>query len=307
MARDLSFEHRPIGTLFAWPDASDADRYALGPDELAHYRSEGYVRGGRVLDDRQIDALRAEIDRVAEPGHDGREFWYEYRANASYEPGRHLLHAVGGWRVSPAFHDLLWHPAITVPLAQLLAAPIRLLHDQIFSKPARSGGRVSWHQDYSYWTFAQPMAHASCWIALDDATVENGCLQYVPESHLWGLLPITGLTGEGAGVESVLDAAQRRAFSPVPLEVKAGCALFHHPLTVHGSAPNASDRPRRGIVVNVMADGTRAAEDLPEIDGAPAWLVGHTEDELAWPVGGEPRGARLEGRFWPLLGGGPGS
>jgi ectoine hydroxylase-related dioxygenase (phytanoyl-CoA dioxygenase family) len=91
----------------------------------------------------------------------------------------------------------------------------------------------------------------------------------------------------------------------VPVEVKAGHAVFHHPLMIHGSGPNASDRPRRGIVVNVMADGTRAAEDLPDVDGVPAWLVGHTEDELAWPVDGAPRGRRLEGRFWPRLDGSP--
>jgi len=51
-------------------------------------------------------------------------------------------------------------------------------------------------QDYSYWTRTQPMAHLSCWIGLDDATRENGCVHYVPGSHRWNLLPITGLAND---------------------------------------------------------------------------------------------------------------
>ncbi len=59
------------------------------------------------------------------------------------------------------------------------------MYDQLFCKAADRGGSVTWHQDYSYWTYTQPMAHASCFIALDDATIESGCVQYVPGSHRW--------------------------------------------------------------------------------------------------------------------------
>ena len=302
MTHDLSLHHGPIGRLFAPLEASQARaRFALTPEQVDHYREYGYVAGPRVLDPEQVAALAAEADRLADPAHEGREHWYEYRSNASYEAGRRLLHGAGAWRASEPFHDLVWHQGVTVPLAQLLGGPSRLLHDQLFCKPPHAGGSVSWHQDYSYWTYTQPMAHASCWIALDDATRENGCLQYLPGSHRWGLLPITGLTGEGAGIESVLTEELRAAFRPVHIELEAGCAAFHHPLMVHGSGPNLSGRPRRGAVVNVMADGTRAAVDEPDVDGVPAWLVGRTEDNLAWPVDAEPQGPPLEGRFWPRL------
>ena len=254
-----------------------------------------------MLDDGQLTALSAESDRLCDSDHEGREFWYDYRNNASYEAGHKLTHGVGAWRVSRAFHDLVWHPAVTVPLEQLLGGPIRLLHDQLFAKPARSGGAVAWHQDYSYWTYIQPMAHASCWIALDDATVDNGCLQYVPGSHRWGLLPITGLTGEGPGVDSVLTDKQRDDFRPVHIELKAGEAAFHHPLMVHGSDANHSDLPRRGVVVNTMRDGSRAAVDLPEVDGVPSWLLGTTEESVLYPLDIDPAGPILDGRYWPML------
>jgi hypothetical protein len=75
-----------------------------------------------------------------------------------------LFHALGAWRIAPGFHDLLWNPAFVMPAAQLLDGPVRFWHDQLFCKPAQHGGVVAWHQDYSYWTRTQPMAHLSCWI-----------------------------------------------------------------------------------------------------------------------------------------------
>lgn len=59
-------------------------------------------------------------------------------------------------------------------MALLLEGPVRFWHDQLFCKPPLHGGRVAWHQDYSYWTRTQPMAHLSCWIGLDDSTHDNG-------------------------------------------------------------------------------------------------------------------------------------
>ena len=302
MSADLSVTHDPLTDLFPrLADRMDRRRFRLSASQLDHYESFGYVGGIRVLDEGQVEALRAGLEAFLDPNRDGREHWYLYLANASHEPGRSLFHALGAWRIHPAFHDLVWHPRIAVPCAQILGRDVRLMHDQLFCKPPGGGGGVTWHQDYSYWTYTQPMAHVSCFVALDDATVENGCVRYVPGSHRWPLLPVTGAFGEGRGIESVLSEGQRRAFSPVPVELEAGEASFHHPLTVHGSGPNLSDRPRRATVVNVMADGTRGAVDLPDIDGVPAWLAGQAPEGVSYPLRDAPSGPPLTGRFWPSL------
>jgi ectoine hydroxylase-related dioxygenase (phytanoyl-CoA dioxygenase family) len=161
----------------------------------------------------------------------------------------------------------------------------RFWHDQLFRKPAYHGGVVAWHQDYSYWTRTQPMAHLTCWMALDDSTRENGCLYYIPGSHKWNLLPITGLAGDMNEIMTVLDEEQKQAFRPVPIELKRGQCSFHHPLTVHGSYENRSDRPRRATLVNVFRDGVRSASDEPLLAGVPVI----------------PKGQKMEGRFFPLL------
>lgn len=287
MTEDLSRRHGPVGGLFPRPRTpADWGRYRLTDEKVAFYEANGYLSGVRILDDEQVEALRAELAEWFDPDHPGRELWYEYHTNESTDPNTVLFHALGAWRIKPGFHDLLWNPAFTVPASQLLGGAVRFWHDQLFCKPARSGGVVAWHQDYSYWTRTVPMGHLTCWIALDDSTRENGCLQYVPGSHAWSLLPITGLAGRMEAIREVLTDEQWERFqNPVAIELPKGYAAFHHPLMVHGSYGNATERPRRAAVLNVFKDGTRSASDEPLLDGVPAI----------------PSGQPMSGRFFPLL------
>jgi ectoine hydroxylase-related dioxygenase (phytanoyl-CoA dioxygenase family) len=285
-AEDLSRHHRMLSGLFTEPaTAGDWARYRLLPDQIEFFERQGYLVGVRVLSDSQVERLREELDLLASPAHPGHNLFYEYNSNESSDPARVLFHALGAWRITPGFHDLLWNPAFLVPASQLLGGAVRFWHDQLFSKPAKYGGVVAWHQDYSYWTRTKPMAHLTCWIALDDATMENGCLQYVPGSHRWNLLPKPALAGDSEAIASVLDEEQRAAFQPVAAEVRKGEATFHHPLMLHGSSRNDSARPRRGAVINVFRDGVRSDTDSPLLEGVPAI----------------PRGRRIDGQFFPLL------
>ena len=119
---------------------------------------------------------------------------------------------------------------------------------------------VAWHQDYSYWTRTEPLAHLTCWIGLDDATRDNGSVQYVPGSHTWPDLPITGLVGDMEAIQAVLTAQQKKAFKPVAIEMKKGEASFHHPRMIHGSFANRTSSPRRATVINVFRDGVRSVQ-----------------------------------------------
>lgn len=281
---DLSLVHGPAGDLFA-RDGDDG-RFELRDDQVAQFRRDGFLPGVPLLDARQIDALRGELAEFLRPDHAGRELWYEYHSNESTDPDTVLFHALGAWRLRPGMHDLLWHGALLAPAAQLLGGAVRFWHDQLFCKPARHGGVVAWHQDYSYWTRTKPLAHLTCWIGLDDATVENGCVHYVPGSHEWSLLPKTVLAGGMEAIGEILEPAQRDALAnPVPCELCAGEAVFHHPLTLHGSFANRSDRPRRAVVINLVRDGVTSDADEPLLTGVP-------------PI---PRGEPLGGQFFPLL------
>lgn len=283
MANDLSLYHRPLTDIFPLGE-STAD-LSLSPEHIEFFNRNGYLAGIRILEDDQIEALRADLAELMEPGQAENPQFYEYHHNESAEEGKTLFHALGAWRVSKSFHDLLFNPAFTTPAAQILGGKVRFWHDQLFVKPAKDGGVVAWHQDYSYWTRTKPMAHLTCWIGLDDSTRENGCVHYVPGSHKWDLLPRTDLANDMEAVLAVLNEEQKREFKPVAIELKKGEASFHHPLMLHGSYENSSGNARRACVINVFRDGVVSDSDEPLLAGVP-------------PI---PKGEKLEGQFFPLL------
>jgi hypothetical protein len=287
MAEDLAKYSGLISDLFSWPtDPDEWRQYQLSEEQVGFYREEGYLPGIRLLNDEQVERLREQLAVLFQPDHEGNEYWYEYHSNESPDPSQVLFHALGAWRIQPGFHDLLWNPAFLVPAAQLLGGSVRFWHDQLFCKPAHHGGVVAWHQDYSYWTRTRPMAHLTCWIGLDDSLRDNGCVHYVPRSHTWELLPITGLAGDMNGIRNVLSDSQWEQFSnPVAVELVKGECTFHHPLMIHGSFENRTERPRRAAVLNVVRDGVGSSTDDPLLAGVP-------------PV---PSGQPLGGTFFPLL------
>lgn len=286
-ATDYASFHQPVDSSFLKKvQDSPLSQFLLDAEQIQFFETNGYLAGIRVLDDDQINQLRTELSEFFSPGHSGSQWWHEYHTNESADPNSVLFHALGAWRLRPGFHDLLWNPAFTVPASQLLGGSVRFWHDQLFCKPAKHGGVVAWHQDYSYWTRTTPMAHLTCWIGLDDSSVDNGCLQYIPGSQRWDLLPITGLAGDMEAIQEVLSESQWEQFQhPVAIEMKAGECTFHHPLMVHGSYANHTNRPRRATVLNVVRDGVCSQTDEPLLAGA---------DSIAC---GQP----LAGRFFPLL------
>ncbi|HEX4947329.1 MAG TPA: phytanoyl-CoA dioxygenase family protein [Blastocatellia bacterium] len=286
MHEDLSNYHHPISNIFTLPASKEEwNQYRLSEAQIEFFHENGYLSGIQLLDDRQVEVLRNELSETADPAHPRHHLFYEFHTNESADPTKVLFHALGAWRITPGFHDLLWHPQFVMAAAQLLGGAVRFWHDQLFCKPARHGGVVAWHQDYSYWTRTRPLAHLTCWIGLDDATRDNGCPQYIPGSHRWPDLPITGLTGEMDAIQGILTAEQKGAFQPVAIELKPGQCSFHHPRLIHGSYANLTERPRRATVINVFRDGVCSASDEPLLAGIPVL----------------PQGTKMGGQFFPLL------
>jgi ectoine hydroxylase-related dioxygenase (phytanoyl-CoA dioxygenase family) len=146
------------------------------------------------------------------------------------------------------FRALARGARIVDAIEQLVGPDIYLLSDQIFLKPPFQGSAKEWHQDSGAWTHLLPPSQVTCWIALDDATIQNGCLHYIRGSHRLGLLSeqqIQRLVKEDAPANEV------------PVEVPAGGAVLHHSLTAHSSGPNETPNRRRGWALHYMASDTR--------------------------------------------------
>ena len=287
-AEDLSKAHKLISDLFKWPDTKkEWEQYRLNKEQFDFFHENGFLAGIKMLENEQVDVLRNELTELADVNHPGHYLFYEFHSNESDDPETILFHALGAWRITKGFHDVLWNPRFLIAASQLLGnKPVRFWHDQLFYKPAKKGGVVAWHQDYSYWTRTKPIAHLTCWCGLDDSTKENGCLQYIAGSHRWGLLPKPVIAGELQGIKNFLSDDQKKQFAtPQYAEVKAGEAIFHHPLTLHGSGENKSDKPRRAFVINVIEDGVISDADEPMLTGVS--LI--------------PKGEKMQGQFFPLL------
>jgi len=285
--KDLSKVHGLISDMFQWPDSDqDWGKYKISNEQIEFFNRYGYIANIKLLEDWQMEKLNKELAEIADPSHPSHDLFYEFHSNESDDPNTVLFHSLGHWRIKEGFHDILWNPAFVMAASQLLGnKSVRLWHDQLFCKPAHHGGVVAWHQDYSYWTCTTPIQHLTCWMGLDDANTENGCLYYVPKSHKWGLLDKPALAGDMDGLMQFLNNEQKSNFKPIPIEMKKGYGVFHHPLLVHGSYENKSERSRRAAVINVFSDNTRSNTDDVILDGVPLFK----------------KGQKLEGQFFPLL------
>jgi ectoine hydroxylase-related dioxygenase (phytanoyl-CoA dioxygenase family) len=279
-----------VGSLFPSPGNPQQQKgFELSESQLATYREQGCVGPVRVLDEDQVVVLLEGLERMVVPDFARAEELIAKDHGAGLTRDKFMTYFQGAWMVDEAFHDAVFNARVTVPASQLMQTKsVRFWHDQIFYKPASHGGVVAWHQDYSYWTCTEPMGHLTVFIGLDATTQENGCLHLVPGSHRWPLLPMTQLFGGEDCMErikEVLSTEQLEQFKPEPLPLRAGEASFHHPLTVHGSYANRTDRPRRALVLNYMLPDTRSASDEPLMPGSE-------------PV---PRGQMVSGDWFPKV------
>ena len=148
-------------------------------------------------------------------------------------------------REHPFFDRLIRDPRILDIVEAIIGPDIRMMLCQGFYKPPHSGAEMEWHQDDYYFRVSKENAVVSCWLTLDDATVENGCMWVLRGSHGEFLehLPQEGKENV------ILHVDESKA---VPIELRAGQALFHHGAAPHRTLPNTTDTHRRAIAIHYM-------------------------------------------------------
>lgn len=148
-------------------------------------------------------------------------------------------------------------------LATLLGGPVSFFHAKLMQKEARQGGAWEWHQDYGYWYDDGFLtdAMASCYVALDAATRDNGALEVIPASHRFGRLRHRTV-GEQRGADIGRVQALRDRLGVRCCELAPGDALFFHASLLHSSPPNLSDRSRWGLISSFFrTDNVSILED----------------------------------------------
>ncbi len=220
----------------------------IGQQQLDQYRRAGYTVARGLLDPPTLRAWQELVDD------------YVRRQTADGRRPEHLdkphLH-------DARFLELCRSPAVLELARAFLGLDVLLFSTHLICKSAGDGLEVPWHQDAHFWPL-EPMEVITLWIALDDSTLENGCMQVIPGTHTLGPLPHHD---DQHPQDKVLHAALADdSFDPgaaVPVELRAGDCSVHAPYLIHGSARNTSDRRRCGLTMRLMPTTTRLRRDGP--------------------------------------------
>jgi phytanoyl-CoA hydroxylase len=214
----------------------------LSDDDLACFGDVGYFVVDDLFTPAECDAALEHIEGAAFELALGEE----EEGPLSYRPMMHLASEP----LTEVAADPRWAPVV-LPL--LGTGDARLYWEQAVAKPPGARTELPWHQDNGY-TPLVPEEYVTCWLALDDADVDNGCLWVIAGSHRGGTHPHENAT---SGPFRVGHDGPASDGEPVP--VRRGSVLVFSSLLMHRSGPNDSDRPRRSWIIQYCSAGAASA------------------------------------------------
>ena len=231
----------------------DGAAYRLTEDEIARFRSDGWVHLRGVLADDEVGLLEPVYERflrreIAVPGRDFCDMSADYdKPLDDYS----ILNVMLPRKHFAAWRGNVYELRAASIAEQLCGAGMALDYDQLIAKrPNKPDAVFHWHQDLAYWPVTADTRTASFWLALDASTTANGCVRFVSgshrEEHLRAHRPLLGDRGKSHTL--VADVDEKRD-AIVAAEIARGDVTVHHERTVHGSAGNRTSGWRRAYIV----------------------------------------------------------
>ena len=227
----------------------------LSTEQTERFHAEGYLILDPCLEEGELEALRERVRGIADGEVDFPESSVEYEPGASGRRMEHLRKINHPSRHDSFFVDHARHPRILAAMGDLLGEDVKLFGDQLFMKPP-GGIEKTYHQDCPYFP-VRPMEVITAWVALDEVTLENGCMYVVPGSHKLGAVDHSEawMVGERKDMKIPDAAIDRERERPVTL--RAGGCSFHHGLIQHRSGANRTRSFRRGLATHYMTARSR--------------------------------------------------
>lgn len=261
------------------------------PAEIDQYREGGFVVIDELLDEGELDAWRAAVDQaVADRGDsllpDRREISKpapvsddERKRRASYYAGV-FKQRVNLWKSDERMRALMLDSRLGRMAAELAGVDgIRVWHDQALIKLPYANP-TAFHLDVPYWSFTSPHA-ISMWLALDDATLENGCMCYVAGSHKAEKYDNVSIGPELGAIFDVYP--EWKSLPIVHCPIPAGSAVYHNGLVCHGAGANLTHGLRRAMTCGYMPDGSRfnGTKNILSDEQVAKLAIGDTLDDEA--------------------------
>jgi ectoine hydroxylase-related dioxygenase (phytanoyl-CoA dioxygenase family) len=232
----------------------------LTQEQIEFYHREGYLVLQSITTPEELVRLRKIYDHLFET-RAGRETGNQFDLGGTDEEGKEakLPQILGPSRYAPELREGLFFANANSISKQLLGPECNFGGDHAILKPARIGAPTPWHQDEAYWGPDYNYNSFSLWFPLQPATMENGCMWFVPKSHQLEIFPhhsinhdprVHGLEVEGADTSTAVAC-------PIP----AGGCTIHHNRTLHYAGPNVSDIPRRAYILGYGTAGIKRIDN----------------------------------------------
>lgn len=222
-----------LNRTFGFVSSEPENAVTLSHEQVDAFNEQGFLAPLDVFSDEEINKHRSYFDRLLEQIlSEGLDAYSISSAHLKYGP----------------VFDLLCEPRIVRPVVDLLGPNVIGWGSHYFCKLPGDKKPVDWHQDASYW----PLSHTktvTVWLAIDDADLENGCMQFLAGSHRDGHAEhIQDATTSGGVLGRGITEVERYG-TPIANPLRAGQMSIHSDLLIHGSSPNDSDRRRCGLTL----------------------------------------------------------
>ena len=246
-------------------------------DQLESFRVDGFFTYPHFFDKQEVSLLQAEIERLKTEGllrnvateGDG----------VSHSTQKRNLQLCPCSTFSSPFKALPFAAKVVNAMSELIGDPVRVRLDQVFLKPAKDGAGTNWHQDNAYFQLENPLKGAAMWIAVHDASVENGTMHMIPGLHMQKLEHSRDPDSDHH-VRCWPDETLE-----VPCELKAGGVVFFAYGTPHCTKGNSTDRDRAGLAYHFFnanyASQEGAGNSMPYLSSelADGGLAEYGEDQ----------------------------
>lgn len=221
----------------------------ISKEQVDFFNRNGYVVIENILTTEEIEHYRSVYEAFLDNRIDASRFRSDLggfvEGDKPAEAKERITQIMLPSRLMPELLEESLHKKTKGIAQQLLGADMDLDFDMLIDKAPHSDTPTPWHQDCAYWISMPDIRAASCWTALDDAWINNGCMWYVPGSHLLPVRPHHPAGKGGGALECEATEAEG-----IAVEIRAGSCVWHHGGTLHYSRGNSTGKRRRAFINN---------------------------------------------------------
>jgi len=240
------------------------DRYLVSDSERESFDRDGFLHLPAVLTTDEVDAIEVVYDRFMRGEIDvpGKDLCDMITGEYGTDPTEYaIFNVVLPRRYHPEWQDNTFERVGLSIAEQLCGEGMVLDFDQLLAKqPGRDDAVFAWHQDQAYWVNTDDRRTATCWLAVDDSTIQNGCMQFLPGSHRESVRPHRPLSGNRED-QHTLVTDLRPDDELVAVEIRRGDITVHNEGVLHGSAGNTSSSSRRRAYITAFRSMATVREE----------------------------------------------